>query len=223
VNRKGADTLLICDVYNDRIVEVTASGVFLRAIAVTKGSLSWGIAYSGASDVIAVSLCNSHAVVLLQYESGAVNVTIGSGMGSRDGQLCRPHGVRFTADGRHILVTDWGNHRVSKFSVASGAFIAHVISNGILYPGDVLQCEDGSIAVAQGYHGCSKVVGVGQDGGTVQDIMIPAASGSAFTAHSLSSSLNGLVVKTYDGKVFLLRDAWMSSSRCGWLSAVSCC
>jgi hypothetical protein len=34
--------------------------------------------------------------------------------------------------------------------------------------------------------------------------------------------LNGVVVKTVHGKVFLLRDAWMSSNRCAWLSALSC-
>ena len=224
VNRNGADTLLICDAYNHRIVEVTASGVFLRAIAVTKGSLPWGIAYCGASDVIAVSLCNSHEVVLLQYESGAVKpeVTIGSGMGSSDGQLSRPHGVTFTADGRHILVADWGNDRVSKFSADSGSFIAHAVTNGISYPRDVLQFGDGSIAVAQGFSGSSSVVCDGVDGGLVHNIIIPSASECAFIVSlTYSPMLNGAVVKTVDGKVFLLREAWMSSTRCVWLSALT--
>jgi sugar lactone lactonase YvrE len=232
VNLKGADTLLICDYGNHRIVEVTASGVFLRAIAVTAGSDVYGIAQRGG--VIAVSLHAAHSVVLLQYESGTVmpEVTIGSGtFGRGDGQLWRPAGVSFTADGRYILVADYGNHRVSRFSAASGAFIAHVATkeaNGIYCPRDVLQCEDGSIVVAQGaYGGNGSVVYVGEDGVTVKNIIIPSASDVTFTPHSLSysPSWNGVVVKTLDGNVFLLRDtcdAWMSSNRCAWLSALTC-
>ena len=223
VHRNGVDTLLICDWGNDRIVEVSAGGEFCRAIAFKKYSRPWGVAYCGTSDVIVVSLSEASAVVLLQYESGAVNVTIGSGCGSGDGQLSSPTGVSFTTDGRYILVADCWNHRASKFSAASGAFITHVISNGISHPSDVLQREDGSMVVAQGYHGCAKVVCVGHDGGTVQIIMIPSQSGGASIPYSLSSSLNGLGVKTFDGTVFLLRDAWMFSTRCAWLSALSCC
>ena len=218
VHRNGIDTLLMCDAGNDRVVEVTASGVFLRAIAVKKDSCPWGIAYCGTSDVIAVSLYDAHAVVLLQYESGAVKpeVTIGSGTGasgSGNGQVNCPMGVTFTADGHYILVADCDNHRVSKFSAASGAFIAHVATkaaNGIRWPSDVLQCEDGSIVVTQGF-GTSdpSVVCVGEDGVTVKNIIIPSASGGAFTPCSLSysPSLNGVVVKEYggSGRVMLLR------------------
>jgi hypothetical protein len=64
---------------------------------------------------------------------------------------------------------------------------------------------------------------VGQDGGLLQNIIIPSASEGAFIPFALSFSpwLNGLVVKTIEGKLFLLRDAWMYSSRCAWLSALS--
>jgi hypothetical protein len=77
VHRDGVDTLLICDFGNDRIVEVAAGGVFLRAIALPERSRPCGIAERDG--VIAVSLFRKHAVVLLQYESGAVKleVTIG--------------------------------------------------------------------------------------------------------------------------------------------------
>ncbi len=210
VHRDGVDTLFICDCGNDRVVEVSERGEFIRAVAVKKGSRPFGVAERDG--VIAVSLCDAHAVVLLQYESGAVKpeVTIGSGMGSGDGQLNSPRGVTFTADGRYILVADCGNHRVSKFSAASGAFIAHVISNGISYPVDVLQREDGSIVVA---HEKACVV---KDGVTVQSI-----GGGAFIPWSLSysPSLDGVVVKCYDGGVFLLRDAWSHSLRCEWVHA----
>jgi DNA-binding beta-propeller fold protein YncE len=210
-------------------VEVTSTGVFLRTIAMKKGSFPWGIAYCGVRDLIAVSLNGVHAVVQLQYESGAVKpeLTIVSGTGGYgrgDGQLWYPMGVTFTADGRYILVADCCNHRVSKFSAASGAFIAHVISNGILYPRDVLQCEDGSIVVAQGpYGGSDSVVCVGEDGNLMQNIIISSASEGVLLplALSYSPSLNGVVVQIFEGGLFLLRDAWMPSSRCAWLSALA--
>jgi DNA-binding beta-propeller fold protein YncE len=231
VHRHGIDTLLICDAENNRVVEVTVRGVFLRVIAMKNGSFPLGIAYCGVGDVIAVSLFQSEAVVLVQYESGAVNseVIIGSGMGSGDGQLCAPHGVGFTADGRFILAADWGNHRVSKFSAASGEFIAHVATeaeNGILYPTGVLQCEDGSIVVAaygSGHDG--GVVYVGEDGGTVQHIILPSPNGGASPlpfSLSYSVKLKSVLVKTRCGGIFILRDAWFYSSRCAWLSALSC-
>jgi hypothetical protein len=211
VHRDGVDTLLICDWGNHRVVEVTAGGEFVRAIAVSPRP--WGVAERDG--VIAVSLCGAHAVILLQYESGTVKpeVTIGSGTaGIADGQLEHPTGVAFTTDGRYILVADSWNNRVSKFSAASGAFVAHVISNGIHRPTDVLCCENGSIVVAH-YDG---VTCVEKDGVTVQRI-----GGGAFAPWSLSNSpsLDGVVVKCNDGGVFLLRDAWSHSLRCEWVHA----
>jgi sugar lactone lactonase YvrE len=209
VHRDGVDTLLISDWGNDRVVEVTAGGVFMRAIAVD--GLPWGIAERDG--VIAVSLSSAHAVVLLQYDSGAVKpeVTIGTGTtGNADGQLRRPMGVAFTTDGRHILVADFFNDRVSKFSAASGEFVAHVISNGITRPRDVLQCEDGGIVVAHE----EGVTCVRKDGVTVEEFSV-----SSSVPSSLSPSLNDVVVKCEDGSAFVLRDAWFRSLRCTWVHA----
>jgi DNA-binding beta-propeller fold protein YncE len=212
VHHDGIDTLLICDFCNDRVVEVTVRGEFMRAIAVSR---PWGIAERDG--VIAVSLWAHHAVVLLQYESGAVklDVTSGSGTaGNADGELHYPRGVTFATDGCHILVADCGNHRASKFSAASGAFIAHVISNGIRYPTDVLQCEDGSMVVVHE----EGVASVGKDGVTVQSIDVRDAGGGP-SALSYSPSLNGVVVKCRGGDMFVLRDAWSHSLRCTWVHA----
>lgn len=227
VHRNGADTLLICDSGNDRIVEVTASGVFLRAMPM--GSYPWGIAYCGKSDVIAVTLVRQHSVILLQYESGLVKpgVTIGSRTAGNG-----PMGVAFTADGDGILVVDHHNHRVSKFSAVSGAFITHVATkaaNGIFCPVDVLQCEDGSIFVAH-WGAESSVVQVGADGVTVHKRITRLRSSpydraaSCPISLSYSQSMHGMVVKTLEkGHLFLLRtrDAWVHSSRCAWISSLS--
>jgi hypothetical protein len=80
VHRNGIDTLLICDGLNDRVVEVSASGLFLRAIAVRKGSYPYGVAERDG--VIAVSLHWAHGVLLLQYEPGAFTYRERGGGGS---------------------------------------------------------------------------------------------------------------------------------------------
>jgi DNA-binding beta-propeller fold protein YncE len=202
MHRNDVDTLLICDWGNNRVVEVTSGGEFMRALAVE--GRPWGIAERDGA--IAVSLTDAHAVVLLQYESGAVKaeVTIGS----------YPHGVTFTGDGRYILVADYLNYQVSKFIVKSGAFNAHAATraaNGISHPTDVLQCEDGSIVVAHE----DGVTCVGKDGVTVQNIDVPSIPRSL----SNSPSLIGVVIKCRDGSVFVLRDAWSRSLRCEWVHA----
>jgi sugar lactone lactonase YvrE len=212
VHRDGVDTLLICDRFNDRVVEVSVRGEFMRAIALPEYSRPWGIAERDG--VIAVSMDFAHTVVLLQYESGAVKpeLTIGTGTGGHaDGQLYHPAGVTFTTDGRYILVADLFNDRVSKFSADSGAFVAHVILNGIYSPRDVLQCEDGSIVVAHG----KGVACVGKGGVLVHHIHVLSSPCSL----SHSPSLNGVVVKSRDGSVFVLRDAWSHSLRCEWVHA----
>lgn len=217
VRRDCKDTLLITDLGNNRVVEVSADGTFVRAIAMN-GRFPYGIAYCGNSDIIAVTLKITYWVVLfLQYESGAVKpeVTIGSGTARR---LSLPLGVAFTADGRYLLVAD--NHCVSKFNAASGEFITHVATkaaNGICSPRGVLQCEDGSIVVALAYYGSSSsVVHVGADGETINEFIIPNASGGNLHPCLL---FNSVLVKCLDGSLFVLRDTWSPSPRCAWLHA----
>ena len=123
VHRNGVDTLLICDFGNDRIVEVTADGKFLRSLALSVGRRPWGVAYCRTHDVIALSLHWDHTVVMLAYESGAVKRKVTSGHG--DGLLYYPNGVVFTENGRYLLVADWGHSRVGKFCAATGAFVSH--------------------------------------------------------------------------------------------------
>jgi DNA-binding beta-propeller fold protein YncE len=163
--RHDSDTLLVCDSGNERIVEMSAEGRLIRHLTVGggEGSRPSGVAYSGKHDLIAVA-CSGHTVVLLRYESGEVVRRIG-GMGCTDGKLNEPAGVRFTADGAHILVADYWNHRVSKFRIADGAFVTNVATeavHGVTYPFDVLECDDGgSIVVAcnvDGARGSSEAV-----------------------------------------------------------------
>ena len=223
VHRNGMDTLLICDA-RFRVAEVTAGGVFVRGFSIDTEADSWpcSIAYCGIGDAIAVTLYRVHAVVVLQYESGAVKreVSIGSrGLGGdADGVLCHPRGASFTLDGRYLLVADTVNNRVSKFSSATGEFIAHVATrtaNGISYPRSALQFEDGSIIVAYVSNGTCLMTCVTEDDGMKYIL-------GAWSA-TYSKSLKALVVTTLRGDIYLLRDAWLHSSRCAWLSAVTAC
>jgi DNA-binding beta-propeller fold protein YncE len=224
VRRKSIDTLFISDFSNNRIVEVTAGGIFLRAIDCIH---PYGIAYSGATDVLAVSLVNAGVVVLVKYDSVAsiaFKPEVQIAARNAHGEVRDPRGVSFTADGSCLLVADFSNHRVSKFSAADGAFIAHVATmeaNGIWCPTDVLQLDNGRIVVtsAGGYY--PTPVCIGEEGST---FYINGPTDDVSFRHlslSYSQSLYAVIVKTFAGKWFLLRDEWMHSSRCGWLSALT--
>ena len=230
VNRNGIYTLLVCDFGNDRVVEVSTGGAFIRAISCEAGSHPFGVAYCDTNDVIAVTLwspTSSQAFMLLQYESGAVKPgTVRSGTaGNADGAMYHPCGVTFTADSRCILVVDSGNQRVCKFSAVNAAFISHVATfetNETYFPAEVLHREDGSLIILMQVYvfgGGARLLILNENGITVHDMIVPNSIGGAFLAYS--HSLHAVILKTCDGHVFLLRDAWMHSSRRAWLSAVS--
>lgn len=217
---KHTHNLLIADYGNDRIVEVcAATGDWVRCIAMEPGSRPIAVAYCGTRNAIAVSLSVKSKVLLLQYASGAVIVTIGS-PGHGDGQMHLPWGITYTADGGHVLVADYLNDRVSKFDSVTGAFVAHVATkeaNAITWPTDVIECEDGSIIVVVGkYHYCS-VVHVGTGG---EKTLQTFDFGGKTVSLIYCSHLQGVVVKNLSGKVFLFQDSWIRSSRCEWLSAL---
>lgn len=74
VHRNGVDSLLICDFGEKRVVETTATGLFLRAISVD--FRCFNIAYCGTRDVIAGYDDLNERVVLLRYDSGETVLTI---------------------------------------------------------------------------------------------------------------------------------------------------
>jgi hypothetical protein len=214
--RHGTDTLLVCDSGNDRIVEVSDEGRLIRHLTVGggEGSRPSGVAYSGKHDLIAVA-CSGHTVVLLRYESGEVVRRIG-GIGSTDGKLKGPAGVRFTADGGHIIVADYWNHRVSKFRIADGAFVTNVATealHGVTYPFDVLECGDGIIVACNvdGARGSSVAVLCEGSSGRVIASIAPWSF-----AHSPGSFF---VAKEFSGRLVQVADEWFTSLRFAWISA----
>jgi hypothetical protein len=201
VRRCGVDTVLICDTCNDRIVEISVSGHFIRHIAVDARGLPYGIAYNSDSNAIAVSL--TRQVAVLRYDTGEVITCI---------EIARSFGLRFTANGAHILLTNYGNSCVSKYDAASGAPVCHI--HNIDEPNDAVELEDGSIVVTTS----GGVTYVGVDGVTTTSIV-----DGSFESLSLcySPALNGVCVNEEDGggRVVLFSDVWYSSLRCAWVSA----
>jgi DNA-binding beta-propeller fold protein YncE len=107
-----------------------------------------------------------HAVTL--YAAGTwarVRVVgVGRGTGAGDGQLNRPYGLRFSADGARLLVADYGPDRVCCFRVSDGGFAGVVASegaHGLSCPFDVVEVA-GGVLVADGAN--HRVVRVPADG-----------------------------------------------------------
>ena len=102
---------------------------------------SWGVGMTG-----------SHVVRLFE---GAGSVwtplrVIGAGFGApgcANGQLERPLGLRFTADGTGLTVADCRHGRVGLFATADGSFVAQ-LATGLVAPVDVEECEGGWSRVA---------------------------------------------------------------------------
>jgi hypothetical protein len=170
-----------------------------------------------------------NAVVLYNYETGVVKADVTTGFtGTLLANFNSPRGVSFTADGDHILVADCANHRVSKFSTSSGKFIAHVAtaeSCGILWPKEALQVGDNSLLVVTGVFGSTGIISsslllVAADGVTSRKIFIEGSVSASGSSLSFSPCSGYVAVKNHLGQVCLLQDAWMSSSRCAWLSAL---
>jgi DNA-binding beta-propeller fold protein YncE len=91
-------------------------------------------------------------------------VGVGRGRGAGDGQLDRPRGLRFSADGARLLVADCGNQRVCCFRVSDGGFAGVVASkgaHGLDCPYDVVEVA-GGVLVADGAN--HRVVRVPADG-----------------------------------------------------------
>ena len=219
--RQGVETLLVCDCWSDRVVEVSVSGTFMRATDLKMCSHPAGVAFCPVRDAIAVSLQYSHAVILLDYKSSAVIARVGgTACGVADGFLNNPRGVRFTADGARLVVADSGNNRVSTFDACSGAFVAHVATHathGIRYPTDILVRDGGRGTVIADSAG---VVCIGEDGGAATMLMPTVGRARPWSLCELLPTQDGVVVKLVSGtdKVVVLTDVWLASLRCAWVS-----
>ncbi len=116
-------------------------GVFVRCIGEGAWSAEVGCPWSVASskEVIAVGSANgaSPRVTLLGFDSGAVMSRFGK-VGASPGHLSSNcEGIRFTADGSHLVVAEREAKRVSLFTVR-GVFVK-CIGTGMLSDGNIVR------------------------------------------------------------------------------------
>jgi DNA-binding beta-propeller fold protein YncE len=126
------DFVFIADCNNERVQVLTPTLDFHCFVGV--GQLRGPFGVCANADVVVVSEADVHHISVFNRHDGALLRQFGS-YGSGDGQLVSPRGLCFTPGDRHVAVAEWGNDRVSVFSV-DGQFIRHV---GV----GVLQCPEG--------------------------------------------------------------------------------
>jgi len=147
------DTLLVADCINQRVQEVTFSGVHIRDIGVgVFGDGIYGIACNDQHIAVTKFIgATPNRVLLFNCSTGELLRQF-AGYGSGDGHIAHSTGVRFTPDNQHIIVVDTDyNDRLSMFTV-DGVFVKH-IGVGVLGGGDCHDCDvdftaDGRIIVA---------------------------------------------------------------------------
>jgi hypothetical protein len=132
-------------------------------------------------------------------------VGVGRGRGAGDGQLDRPYGLRFSADGARLLVADCRSHRVCCFRVSDGGFAGAVASEGAhgLYgPFDVVEVAGGMLVADGDNH---RVVRVPADGSPATELaggfwfVEPVALWlSADGAHFIVREMRGGRFQVYD-------------------------
>jgi hypothetical protein len=180
-----------------------------------------------------------HVVVVYRGSGAAWEAVrvIGGGFGrpgSRDGQLYRPRGLRFSGDGSGICVADSHNDRASVFRVDDGGFVKHIATE-LSRPSDVEEVEGGWLAASWVSHTVEFVSHRSDGDGGRQPSLGRAGGGPGCgdgefwfpTALAVVPGL-GLVVRE-DGnerlQVFATPDALamaaMSHSRVAWMGAVA--
>jgi DNA-binding beta-propeller fold protein YncE len=76
------------------------------------------------TDVVVVSEAAADRISVFNRRDGALLRQFGS-VGSSDGRLSSPYGLCFMSGDRRVAVVEWGNGRVSVFSI-DGEFIRHI-------------------------------------------------------------------------------------------------
>jgi DNA-binding beta-propeller fold protein YncE len=114
--------VFVADSANDRVQVLTPTLDFHCFVGV--GHLVGPCGVRTDDDIIVVSEWEAHRISVFNRYDGALLRHFGS-LGSGDGQLRFPYGLCFMSGHRHVAIAEFGNHRVSVFSV-EGEFIRHV-------------------------------------------------------------------------------------------------
>jgi DNA-binding beta-propeller fold protein YncE len=146
----GDGTLLVAEDENKRLQEVTSAGMHVRFIGVGifRGPVA-GVACNG-DIVVANQASATDRIVVFDLRTGSFVLSFGNS-GSEPGDLNGNAGLRLSPDGRHIVVAEADNNRLSVFTVG-GDFLRCFGEPGVLNnPVDVCITDCGAFAVPNNY------------------------------------------------------------------------
>jgi DNA-binding beta-propeller fold protein YncE len=115
------DHVFVADFGNNRVQVLTPTLDFHCFIGQRRLTRPVGVCASG--DVVVVS-DDAHRISVFNRGDAALIRRFGR-EGTGDGELRYPRGLCFMSGDRHVAVTEWGNDRVSVFSI-DGEFVRHV-------------------------------------------------------------------------------------------------
>ncbi len=169
-----ARLLLLTDAGHYAVHVIDVAGQAHVGYVAAPGTIAGPLGVAARGSLVAVSAwqlprTGDHVVRLFEGSGAswtAVRVLAGGfgGPGSADGQLYRPRGLRFTADGTGLVVADCVNNRVCLFRVGDGSFERHVATE-VDWPYDVEECADGWLVACLGSNSIESVRGGGDAGG----------------------------------------------------------
>lgn len=109
-----------------------------------------------AASMDMVAMGTRCGVLLFDMATGSFIRCVGE-EGEDEGQVDGCNGLRFTPDGRHILIADHRNSRLSLFSV-DGVFVRCMGAGALYRPMDLLFATNGDIVVTDRDAHCIKVL-----------------------------------------------------------------
>jgi DNA-binding beta-propeller fold protein YncE len=145
--------VFVADSGNNRVQVLTPSLDFHRTIG--QGQLVGPVGVCANADIVVVSEINRRRISVFNRGDGALIRRFGCS-GSGDAQLSLPRGVCFMSGDRHVAVAEWGNHRVSIFSI-DGEFIRHVGVGVLCGPQGVAASAFDKLVVADTENRCLRV------------------------------------------------------------------
>jgi hypothetical protein len=165
----SARRLLVTDVGCDAVHIVDVVGRAHVGYVAAPGSIAGPRGVAARGSLVAVGVwrkggSGDHVVQLFEGSGTswtALRVVAGGfgHPGRADGQLCIPRGLRFTGDGTGLVVADYGNKRASRFSVADGSFVGHIVV-GVPDPRDVEEYDGGWLVACGDFHVLHVIDGV---------------------------------------------------------------
>jgi DNA-binding beta-propeller fold protein YncE len=141
-----------------------------------------------------VSEWNAHRISVFRRGDGALLRRFGS-LGRGDGQLDIPQGLCFMSGHRHVAVAEFGNDRVSVFSV-EGEFVRHVGVGKLRCPVGVACSAFDELVVAD--YGSDRVVVLSASGD-----MLHALGDGVFTGIAIHGGT--VFAQTGDDKCVVLK------------------